>query len=72
MGKPVRLMAIGLFGLVLGAVLPFLMVLRIIEPGFILSFIAYGASLIGLFLGLLGVANYTRVEREKRRDPWND
>jgi hypothetical protein len=71
MDKPVRLMVLGLVGLILGVVLPFLMVLRVIEPGFVLSFIAYGASLSGLFLGLLGVVSYTRIERQKRRDPWD-
>lgn len=72
MDKPVRLMAIGLVGLVVGVVLPFLMVLRIIEPGFLLSFIAYGASLSGLFLGLLGIISHSRIERAKRRDPWDE
>jgi hypothetical protein len=71
MNKPVLLMVIGLVGLVLGAVLPFLMVLRVIESTFLLNFFTYGASLVGLFLGLLGVVSYTRFEREKRRDPWD-
>jgi hypothetical protein len=65
-------MAIGLVGLVVGVVLPFLMVLRIIEPGFVLTFIAYTSSLGGLFLGLLGAAGYARADRVKRRDPWDE
>lgn len=72
MDKPVRLMAIGLVGLVLGAALPFLMVLRIIEASFFLTFFAYAASLSGLFVGLLGVISYSRFERTKRRDPWDE
>ena len=72
MQKPVRLMAIGLVGLVIGFVLPFLMVLRIIDASFFLSFFAYGASISGLFVGLIGVATYTRDERAKRRNPWDE
>lgn len=71
MDRPVRLMVIGLVGLVAGAVLPFLMVLRVIEPSFLLSFISYGASVVGMFLGLLGAFSYARIERTKRRDPWD-
>ena len=71
MDNPVRLMVIGFVGLVLGAVLPFLMVLRILEPSFLLSFISYGASVGGMFLGLLGAFSYARMERAKRQDPWD-
>ena len=34
-----------------GMVLPFLMVVRLLEPSFALSFLAYVASLTGLALG---------------------
>jgi membrane associated rhomboid family serine protease len=70
MDNPVRLMAIGLIGLIIGVVLPFMMVLRLIEPSFLLSFFSYGASIVGLLLGLLGAVSYARNEHEKRRDPW--
>lgn len=70
MDNPVRLMLIGLVGLVLGAVLPFLMVIRVLESTFLLNFLAYGASVGGLFIGMLGAISYARTEREKRRDPW--
>jgi di/tricarboxylate transporter len=46
--------------LVLGAVLPFLMVIRLLEPSFALSFFSYGASLVGLVMGLIGIAQYGR------------
>lgn len=49
------------FGLVLaGAVLPLLMVLRVLPASLGLSFVSYIASVSGLFLGLIGVANYIR------------
>ncbi len=34
-----------------GMALPFLMVIQLMEPSFVLSFFAYGASLGGLALG---------------------
>jgi hypothetical protein len=45
---------------ILGFLFSFLMVVRIIEPGFALSFLSYAASFSGLFLGLIGVALYRR------------
>jgi hypothetical protein len=41
-------------------VLPFLMVIRLLEPSFALSFFSYGASLVGLVMGLIGIAQYGR------------
>ncbi len=55
---PLQLIVIAGVLLVLGAVLPFLMVIRLIEPSFALSFFSYGASLVGLVIGLIGIAQY--------------
>lgn len=42
------------FGLLTGGMaLAFLMVIQILNPGFALCFLSYGASLIGLVLGVL-------------------
>jgi hypothetical protein len=52
------------FGLVLlGFVLPFLMVLRMVQSTFFLNFVSYGASVAGLLLGLIGAAWYLRMNR---------
>jgi hypothetical protein len=56
---------IGFVLVVLGAVLPFLIVLQIIESTFFLNFFAYGASLAGLFLGFIGASMYVREHRSK-------
>ncbi len=41
------------FGLLTGGMaLAFLMVIQILNPSFLLSFLSYGASLIGLALGV--------------------
>ena len=37
--------------LIAGMALPFLMVMRLLEPSFALSFFAYATSLVGLALG---------------------
>jgi hypothetical protein len=55
-----RMVGLGLAGVLLGAILPFLMVIRVIEPSFLLSFIAFVISVGGLFLGMLGAAQHMR------------
>jgi hypothetical protein len=42
-----------------GFLVPFLMVLGVLESGFTLSFSAYFSSLVGLLLALYGVVDYT-------------
>lgn len=63
--RPLKLVLIGFLLVLLGAVLPFLMVIRVLEASFLLSFISYGASVGGLFLGVIGAASY--VGNVKRR-----
>lgn len=65
-----RLIFIGFLLVVLGVVLAFAMVLRIIPPSFIVSFISYGASLSGLFLGLIGIAR-SGIARPRRKDDYD-
>lgn len=57
---PIRLLVLATVLLLAGAILPFLMVIRVIEPSFVLSFFSYGASLVGLVTGLIGIAQYGR------------
>ena len=58
--SPVLLMVYGFLLLLLGFLLAFAMVLRVIEAGFLLSFVSYGASLSGLILGLFGALSYVQ------------
>lgn len=58
--SPLRLLLLATVLLLAGAILPFLMVIRVLEPSFGLSFFSYGASLVGLVMGLIGVARYGR------------
>jgi multisubunit Na+/H+ antiporter MnhC subunit len=60
---PRTLIVLGFFLVLSGFVIPFLMVLRIIQPGLLLSFLSYGASISGLLLGLIGIAWYSRPRK---------
>jgi hypothetical protein len=62
--NPTKMIFIGGGLLFLGVVLPLLMVMKILESTFLLNFFAYGASLSGFFMGLIGAMTYVR---EKRR-----
>lgn len=53
-------MFIGFILLVVGFVVPFLMTILIIEPSFLLGFLSYFSSLIGLVIGTIGAALHVR------------
>ena len=63
MDRPVRLIVAAFFLLLTGVILPFLMVLGLVESTLLLNFLAYGSSTTGLILGFIGVAQYTRGRR---------
>lgn len=50
--------------MILGACLPLLMVIKLLTASYALSFISYGASLVGMFLAFLGLFSYVRSKRE--------
>lgn len=51
---------------VIGAVLPFLIVLRYVPSTFTLNFLAYGASTVGIFLAAIGVAMHVGKSASSR------
>ncbi len=64
-----RLIVLGFLLVLLGAVLPFLIVLQFVPSTFFLNFLAYGSSVAGLFLGVIGVATHVgKVARKHRED----
>jgi len=67
-----RLIIVGFFLVLLGAVLPFLILLQLVPSTFFLNFLAFGASVAGIFLGVIGVATYVGKTRGSRRDDWKD
>lgn len=64
-----KLIFIGFILVVLGAVIPWLMVLQVMESTFFWNFFAFAASITGLILGLIGAmsyaAKYIRRDRDK-------
>ncbi len=64
---PKVLLGVGFALLVIGVVLPFLMVLNVIESTFFLNFFSYGASLVGLVLGLLGAMSLIARNRNRNQ-----
>lgn len=58
---------IGFVLVFLGFFLPLLMVLKILESTYLLNFVSFASSILGLLLGLLGAAQYV-VELRRKRD----
>jgi len=63
--SPATLLALGFVLILAGFLLPFLMVLRVLESSLTLNFSAYGASLVGLVLSLYGVSHYSHRSRDR-------
>ena len=57
------LLIMGFVLVVLGVVLPFLMVLKVVESTFFLNFFSFTASTLGLFMGIIGASAYVRKKR---------
>jgi len=55
MRSPRFLLTLGLVLMLLGIILPFLMVIHILPSSFALNFFSWGASVVGLALGMIGV-----------------
>lgn len=58
--KGIHLILIGGTLALMGVVLPLLMVIKVLPSTFFLSFLSHGASVSGLFLGIIGVAWHVR------------
>jgi hypothetical protein len=57
------LLPLGLILMLLGWTLPLLMVLKIIPSTFFLNFFSWGASVAGLFIGMIGLAMSARLRK---------
>jgi membrane associated rhomboid family serine protease len=57
---PIGLVLIGIVLLIIGFAVPFLVVIQVIQPSFLLLFMSYFASIGGLILGVVGSALYVR------------
>ena len=61
--SPRLLLSLGLILMILGILLPFLIVIHVLESTFFLNFFSWGASITGLSLGTIGFALYERIKR---------
>ena len=65
MTNPRLLLSLGVSLMLLGIILPFLMVIHVLESTFFLNFFSWGASVAGLSFGTIGFALYSRTKRER-------
>lgn len=65
---PRGIIFIGFILVFLGFLLPLLMVMKILESTIFLNFFSFIASLAGIFMGLLGTAQYVVEVRRSRND----
>ncbi len=56
MKSPHLLLTLGLLLMLMGVILPFLMVIKVLESTFFLNFFSWGLSSLGLALGMVGFA----------------
>ncbi len=61
------LLLIGFLMMVVGIILPFLMVTKIIESTFFLNFFSYFLQVGGLFMGIVGVGYLVSFRKSKNR-----
>jgi len=68
---PQRVIFIAVGMLLFGCIMPFLMVIQVVESTLFLNFLSYGMSTLGLLLGVAAVA-MLRAKQGKRRDDDDD
>ena len=67
MDTSVRLIVLGVVMLILGAVIPFLIVMEVLRSTIPLNFLSVACSTIGLMAGFVGLAQYVRQRRGSGR-----
>jgi hypothetical protein len=63
MNSPRFLLGLGIILMLLGIILPFLMVIHVLESTFFLNFFSWGASVAGLSFGTIGFSIYSRGKK---------
>ena len=63
MENPLRLIVIAFGLLIIGVVLPFLMVIKLLDSTLFLNFVAVACSIGGLTTGFVGIMQYRRSRR---------
>jgi len=62
--SPKWMMIIGVALMLLGVILPWLMVLQLVQSTFFLVFLSHACSVAGVILGFLGLVSIVRVGRK--------
>lgn len=63
---PKRLLLLAFVFLLLGVVIPFLMVMEVLESTYFLNFFSFIISFMGLVVGILGATYSVRMNREDK------
>ena len=63
MKSPRFLLGLGLFLMLLGIILPFFMVIGILESSYFLNFFSWAASVAGLAMGTIAVATMVKIDK---------
>jgi hypothetical protein len=63
-----KIIFIGFLMVLFGFLVPFLMVIKVMEPSYFWGFLSYAVSVAGLFLGIIGSSLYVRVHRKPPED----
>ncbi len=61
---PRNLIILGALMMIAGVVFPLLMVIKVLESTFLLNFVAYISSIIGMMIGIIGAVLYSRIHKE--------
>jgi membrane associated rhomboid family serine protease len=62
--RPRTLLFIAIGLLLFGWAMPFLMVIKLVESTFFLNFLSWGASVAGLYLGVIAIAGLVRRRKK--------
>ena len=60
-----QLLVISIVLMLFGCIMPFLMTIRVVDSTLLLNFLSFGASVLGLFLGLAGIAGVRISQKHK-------
>ena len=63
-----KLILFGFLMVLAGAVLPFLIVIKVLESTFFLNFFSFAVSVIGLFIGQLGIVAEIKARKDKQKE----
>lgn len=64
MNSPHFLLSLGMILMLLGIILPFLIVIQVLDSTFFMNFFSWGASVAGLSFGTIGFVIWSRGKRE--------